>query len=413
MKKSNNFIFYGFFFTTISIILYELFTIVKYHQKLSDGYLNIPKDSATYEMAKKIKDDFINSQISASHTKYRSVSADLLKHSIYIFVAVCFLNKKLRNHVLRISEKRITIIRSDFRDLKRSEINYISLAVIAYFTCILIISMIKSKEIDTIKLGQYICLFFGFYFFLIPFIVFIIYVALKNFGKKFIAACYIAYILKVLPEVLVQDEADLEKMKKMNIEEFPEKIQNVLKKYDLEDRVYKERTPSADINAALIGYGSGKRMELYGDMNDFSRNQIYAILLHEVGHVDEHSLFRKSVIYFGLIFAEMFFLMWMYDRLSYKYTSNGVSAFTAFIFLTIIYKILLRQWLFAFHRMASQNSELNSDHFAREHSYFEPLAEALFNIGVDSHDYLKPTWPYNVLRSTHPSIYSRVERLLR
>ncbi|KAM0674116.1 hypothetical protein GVAV_002188 [Gurleya vavrai] len=242
--------------------------------------------------------------------------------------------------------------------------------------------------------------------------IFIIYLALSKFGKKFIIACYIAFVLKILPELLMDDKVDDLKMVKMNLDEFPDDIQEVLRKYDLTESCYKERTPSEDLNAALIGYGSAKRMEIYGDPKKFGKKELYAVFLHEVGHVDEHSLVRKSSVYFTVLFIELLLVLWIYDKLAPKYTNDNISVFTAFILLFFIYRILIRQWPVSANKIASQLSEVNSDLFAKGYGYDEALSNTLFDIGIKSRDYLRPTTLYNSLRSTHPSIYTRVEYLL-
>lgn len=73
--------------------------------------------------------------------------------------------------------------------------------------------------------------------------------------------------------------------------------------------------------------------------------------------------------------------------------------------------MVLRQWLIMFYKFISQQSEINSDMFAKEHDYGNELATALFNIVLESNDYLKPTIIYNFFRSGHPAISTRIEYL--
>ncbi|KAM0673146.1 hypothetical protein GVAV_003306 [Gurleya vavrai] len=325
----------------------------------------------------------------------KSVIADLIKHILFITIALLFLNKNMQKKAIKISEKRITFINDGFRNLKRAEINFICLFFILYLAAVLITSTIKTKNLDYAKIGKYTFLFLSFYFFLAPIMIFIIYLALSKFGKKFIIACYIAFVLKILPELLMDDKVDDLKMVKMNLDEFPDDIQEVLRKYDLTESCYKEITPSEDLNAALIGYGSAKRMEIYGDPKTFGKKELYAVFLHEVGHVDEHSLVRKSSVYFTVLFIELLLVLWIYDKLAPKYTNDNISVFTAFILLFFIYRILIRQWPLSANKIASQLSEVNSDLFAKGYGYDEALSNTLFDIGIKSRDYLRPTTLYN------------------
>ncbi|KAM0686245.1 hypothetical protein COBT_002535 [Conglomerata obtusa] len=393
------------------IISYELFSITLYHGLLTDGKLGLPEKSSTYELASKDPVEYIKSQLVASHGKFRAVIADFIKHVLFIFLALLFLDRGLQKMAMKLAEKRITFINDGFRDLKRTEINYMCLIFLLYLAAVMITSVIKSKDLDYTKLGKYGLLFLCFYFFLAPIVIFISYLALTKFNKKFIIACYLAYVIKILPELLMDDQVDNVKMVKMNLDEFPEDIQEVLRKYNLTESVYKERTPSDDLNAALIGYGSAKRMEIYGDPKTFGKNELYSVFLHEIGHVDEHSLVRKSTVYFTILFLELILVLWFYDKLSAKYTNDNISIFTSFVLLFFIYRILLRQWPLSANKIASQMSEVNSDLFAKQYGYNEALSSTLYDIGISSRDYLRPTTLYNSLRSTHPSIYSRVEYL--
>lgn len=413
MKDESKYTLYIIFIVTLFIILYELSSVIRYHHALSNGKIGLPTDSETFKIASKKPLQFIKSQLSATHAKFKNVLLDFLKHLLFIGIALLFLNKKFQEKMSGICEKRITFIQQGFRTLKRSEINYMCLIFLLYLFSILLISSVKSKELDYFKVLQYLLLFLGIYFFIAPLFIFVLFMVLNKFHKKFIVACYVAYALKVLPELLMDDPIDHEKMTKMKIEEFPDDIQAVLKKYDLQDSVYKEIDPGSELNAALIGYGSAKRMEIYGDVKSFSNKELYAIFLHEVGHVDEHSLFRKSVVYFLILFLEMMIILFIYDKLAPKYANEFVSMFTAFVILVFIYRTLVRQWPLSVNKITSQMSEINSDLFTEKYDYNRSLAKTLYGIGVGAKDYLVPTRMYNGLRSTHPSIYSRVEYLQR
>lgn len=411
MKTRINYVFYIIFIATLSVIGYEMISVQSYHNKLTKGDFGLPNDSSTVELASEKSEKFIESQLGASHIKMKSVFIDLLKNSCFVMISLLFLNPRPQEKMLSFSEKQYSIVKRNYALLQRHETIYISFIAFLYSATMLLISFLKSKELDIWKLVGFSCLFVLSYYLLFPVAVFILYSLLECLGKGFIVGCYVAFALKVIPEIIMEDIVDDSKMVNMKIEEFPKKIQDVLYKYDLQDVVYKERTPGKETNAALIGYGSKKRMEVYGDISDVSKNQLYAILLHEVGHVDEHSLVRKSVVYFVVLSLECAIILLLYHIIAPKYASPGICSFTSFVILVFIYRILIRQWLTGINKITSQLSEINSDLFTIQHGYNENLAATLFNIGVEARDYLYPTTMYNSLRSTHPSIYSRVEYL--
>lgn len=411
MKNQFNYVLFFIFTATLLVILIELSSIIKYHTSLSSGKLGVPKDSQTYSLALEDPRVFLESQLAASHYKLRNVASDLIKNIIFVLIAICFLNSTFNDKILNVCGKNITLVQQNFRTLRKSEINFISLMLFGYLLTILLISLIKAKSIDFNKFFIYLSVFIIAYFLIIPILIFFAFIVMTKFGKKFIIACYIAYSIKILPELLMEDKIDDQKMIKMKIEEFPDQIQDVLRKYDLQDSVYKERTPGEDMNAALIGYGSKKRMEIYGDLDSYSKDQLFSIFLHEIGHVDEHSLFRKSLVYFVVLFIEMMIILIIFEKLAPKYSNEVISTFTAFIILVFIYRIIMRQWLISANKIVSQLSEINSDLFTKKFKYNSSLAKTLYEIGIDAEDYLVPTTLYNSLRSTHPSIYSRVEYL--
>ncbi|KAF7683555.1 hypothetical protein TCON_1225 [Astathelohania contejeani] len=411
MNKIIKYSFIGFFGMTLFIISYELINMVSFKRHLSNGGLGIPSESHTHALASADPEEFIASQKYATNKRIFSVSIDLLANTSYIVISLLFLYLPFQKASLNLAKKRITIIGQEFRDLKRIEINYLCFLGGLYAIVSLTVNILRAKEMSIVNIISYFMIYFFIYLFIAPFVLLIVYILLTKFQKKFIFACYLAYIIKLLPDLLIHDKVDLTKMELMDINEFPEEIQNVLSKYKLENKVYKEKTPGKDLNAALIGYGSGMRMEIYGDYKNFTSGNLYSVFLHEIGHAEEKSLLRKSIIYFTLLFLEMALILLIYERLAIKFTNSDISYFTAFLVLTFIYRILLRQWLFALYKMGSQMSEINSDLFTIQFNYHEELANTLYNIGLKSRDYMSPTVLYNVLRSTHPSLFSRIEYL--
>lgn len=411
MKQHFNYFIFFIFTATIFIILLEISSIIRYHTSLSSGKIGLPTKSNTYSLAIEEPKMFLESQLSATHYKLRNVTSDLIKNILFILIALCFLNPMFNEKVINLCENNITLVKQNFRSLKRKEINFISIMLFSYLSTVLMVSLIKSKNVEFQMFFSYLCLFILAYFLLIPLLIFLLFIVISKFGKKFIIACYIAYSIKILPELLMEDKIDHSKMIKMKIEEFPDEIQDVLRKYDLQESVYKERKPGRDMNAALIGYGIKKRMEIYGDLDTYSKDQLFSIFLHEIGHVDEHSLLRKSIVYFIVLLIELLIILLIYEKVAHKYTTNTISFFTSFVMLVFIYRIVLRQWLISANKIVSQLSEINSDLFTKKFHYNDSLALTLYEIGVDAEDYLIPTRMYNSLRSTHPSIFSRVEYL--
>ncbi|ELQ75110.1 Metalloprotease [Trachipleistophora hominis] len=411
MKNHYSYAIYFVFTVTVIIIFIELLNALYFRFVLSEDMVGFRKGQMVYELAERNKTSFLSSQIKGSESRIMSVLVDIAKTVFLILVSLLFLNRKFQKFGMRIASGNISIVKRDFRNLTRKEINFICL-IAGLFILNKLILQIVSKD----KISKYFAIKISLmgiigYLLVLPLAIFLAYVLLEYFGKKIIVACYLAYIIKILPDVLINDTVNPDKMEQVDVKSFPDDIQHLLYKYHLEDSVYKEKSPGSEKNAALIGYGKGARMEIYGNFTETDQDQLFSVFLHEIGHAKENTLMRKTIIYIALLIIELLFMLYIYDTISTKFTTEIISVFTAFVLLVFIYRALLRQWLLMIYKIASQQSEINSDMFAKQHDYGRELAETLFNIVIDANDFLKPTAVYNFLRSGHPAIYARIDYL--
>ncbi|KRH92716.1 Metalloprotease [Pseudoloma neurophilia] len=404
-------IFYLFFTLTFVVIFFELINAITFKNVLLHDSLGLEDSPALEQMAKAKRTEYMNSQSKGSGNRIITVFVDMIKTIFLIFLSLMFLNGTIRNMVMKISQKNISLIRTDFRELKKSEINYLCLFINLYILNKIILYIITNDDISHIFIFKLGLISLTCYFLFIPLIIYLSYILLQYFGKKIIIACYLAYIIKIIPDVFINDEVNLEKMEQVDIKSFPDDIQHLLNKYHLEESVFKEIEPGTEKNAALIGYGKGARMEIYGDFEITDKDELFSVFLHEIGHAKENTLLRKTLVYISLLILELCVVLFIYEIISRKYVSQALSVFTSFIALLLIYRMVLRQWLIMFYKVVSQQSEINSDMFAKEHHYGNELATALFNIVLESNDFLKPTMIYNFFRSGHPAISTRIEYL--
>ncbi|KAG0442641.1 CAAX prenyl protease 1 like protein [Dictyocoela muelleri] len=402
---------YLVFGITVLLIGYELIKTLYYRHNLKNDDLGLKKNSFIYKLANKNQVNFIYSQEIATTNRAIKVSLDLLKTISLITISIIFLDGTLQKKAIIMADSNITLIKNGFRELKKSEINFISLLGGLFFLSKTISDLLMESEISVFYILKTILTTILMYLILIPMGIFLIYILFKTFGKFFIVACYLALIIKLLPELLIQEDVDSEKMVKVDISSYPEDIQDLLNENGLENSVYEEINKSSEKNAALVGYGSKKRLEIYGKFNNKNSKALHSVLLHEIGHANENTFLRKTIIYISLIIAEMIFVIFLYEKVSFKFSNETLSFFSAFIILFLMYRMVIKQWLFSIYKIVSQKSEINSDMFAKDHSYGRDLGVTLFNIAVESGDYLFPTLFYNFLRSGHPPIGDRVNYL--
>lgn len=411
MKTKYTILIYTIFVMTFLVIFIELINVLKFKIILSKNEIGMENYPTVNKMAEDNKSEYLESQKKGTQNRLSTVILDISKTIFLIFVSLLFLNLNFRKYFLKIAENNVTFINNNFRDLNVKEINFLCLFVGLYLLNKIVLHILTKDDITKYFVLKISILGILIYLVLIPILIYLSYVLLEYFGKKIIIACYLAYIIKILPDVFINDEVNSEKMEQVDITTFPDDIQNLLHKYNLEDAVYKEIEPGNEKNAALIGYGDGARMEIYGDFDVSDKDELFSVFLHEIGHAKENTLLRKTVIYIILLLVELFIILFIYDFLSPKFVTNIFSIFTCFIALFCIYRMIIRQWLILFYKVVSQQSEINSDLFAKAHSYGNELSHALFNIVIESSDYLRPTVMYNFLRSGHPPISRRIEYL--
>lgn len=395
---------------TILLIIFEIGRAIIKLKYLNANEIDLPKDSAMYKLAIKEKDEYISSQKKASKKRLKHLFKDLAEQVSYCILSLCFIFDVLKNRIFHFCEKRISILNDSYFNFRKAEIDFVNLFFSSYIMISILISDIYSTKIEFIKyfLGAIFC-----YFCVFPFLILLVLVLIRKLGIQIILACYIAYFIKLVPDIFSVDKVEADSMKKISSTKFPEKIQKVLKEYKLNDNVFVEKEPSPNMNAALIGHGDQMRIEIYGDMDKLNKQKIYSVFLHEIGHAYEASLFKKATVYVLIICLEAFFIICLYKKISKKYANNKMNNEVAFVVAALAYKMGIRPYLMLGYKLISQRSEIISDFFAKSYNYQKPLGRTLYDIGIDSADYLTPTIIYNLLRSGHPSIYDRVEYLLK
>ena len=64
-----------------------------------------------------------------------------------------------------------------------------------------------------------------------------------------------------------------------------------------------------------------------------------------------------------------------------------------------------------FHKLTSQNAEINADLIAKQHGFGNDLGNVLYKITVQANESIDYTFLYNAFKSFHPTIVRRVEYL--
>lgn len=378
---------------------------------LSKQSYGLPINSKTTELISSGK-KYINSQLKALSKRTNKIPGEIFKHFCVLGSSLLFLNLILRKLLQAAISTSIDILPKFRHSVRMKELLYISLISIfllaSVFGSKIFINLFSEESIIPATVLFYI--FLGL--FVLPTFYIILKKLFKVYSSRLIIACYMAYFVKAISEFISLEDVNLENMKKVNISEFSKNVGDYLTERGLQYRVYSERAKkSQSINAALVGWGSYERIEIYGDYQSLTNSEFEAILMHEIGHSEHYSLVKKISMLFILKTIEMLIVLQLYTSVSNKFSDSLITKDGSFIILFLIYFLFINRWLLMFHKMVSQAAEFSADAIAKSHGYGKVLSKVLYDITIKGESNLQTTRLFNSLKSYHPTIYDRIEYL--
>jgi len=170
---------------------------------------------------------------------------------------------------------------------------------------------------------------------------------------------------------------------------------------------------SSKANAFFAGIGRKKKIVLYDTLiQKHTREELVAVLAHEVGH------FKKKHIVRGFILAilQVFFTLYMLSLMVYNENlSLALGGSQHSIHLNLIaFSILfapISGLTGLFMSMYSRRNEFEADAYARETFSGPALADALKKLSVDSLSNLYPHPLYVFFHYSHPPLLKRLEAI--
>lgn len=409
MKKFIKMVFAIFFFLTFVTLTSEILWLFYLKKELDKGYLGLPKNSYTYKLAEK-NNDYVKSMQSGLKTRMLFVYERLLYFFMYLILGCAILIDFIRLRLFELSKKTINLYCKSFNNICK---NQVALSNIFFFMFVVIyLYDYIAKYLFTKNMDKYVkfLVLLGLYSIVCPLFLIIVYFLLQQFGARLIIAVYISVFIKNIYEVFIQDDSNKNSLKPLDVEMFDSSVQNYLDKNNLSNNVYQDTT-SKDTNAALVGLDKSARIEISGDFNSLDPEEKDSILLHEIGHSEDHSLLKKLLVFFVLIYLEMLIMLFLYNSVANHLKCENISQDTSFILLSIVYFLACSDWLMMFYKLSSQRAEIAADLLAKNQGFGKELASTLFNISINESSVIRPSWLYNSLVAMHPTIYDRVEYL--
>ncbi|MBN2833452.1 MAG: M48 family metallopeptidase [Candidatus Delongbacteria bacterium] len=170
---------------------------------------------------------------------------------------------------------------------------------------------------------------------------------------------------------------------------------------------------STKVNAYFAGLGNKKRIVIYDTLiQDFTKDEIVAIVAHEAGHY-KHRHLGKDIIINILINGLLFFLFSKSLNFPEISTALGVDSpnihigFVGFIILYTPISFILN----ILTRRLSRKHEFEADEFAKKNSMSEDMISALIKINTKNLKNLLPHPSYVNIYYTHPTLLQRIDAL--
>ncbi|MBO3700181.1 M48 family metallopeptidase [Roseivirga sp. E12] len=172
---------------------------------------------------------------------------------------------------------------------------------------------------------------------------------------------------------------------------------------------------SSKANAFFSGLGKKKKIVLYDTLiNDHSKEELVAVLAHEVGHFKKKHIITGlalSIFQMGITFYIMSLLIFNSD-LSMALGAEELSIHINFIAFGLLYTPISRLTGLLMN-MLSRKNEYEADAFAANTYEAKPLMEALKRLSVSSLSNLTPHPLYVKVNYSHPTLLQRLEAMER
>jgi len=170
---------------------------------------------------------------------------------------------------------------------------------------------------------------------------------------------------------------------------------------------------STKANAYFSGFGPKKRIVLFDTLlKEFSREEIVAVLAHEIGHYKKKHVLR-SLILSDIITGLMLFLFSVVvdsPLLSKAMGAETPSFHLGLIVFGILYSPL-SLLIGLVTNSISRKNEFEADRFVRENYSPEPLSGALKKLSVKNLSNMMPHPAYVFFHYSHPPLLDRLAKL--
>ncbi|MCH9813456.1 MAG: M48 family metallopeptidase [Epsilonproteobacteria bacterium] len=196
-------------------------------------------------------------------------------------------------------------------------------------------------------------------------------------------------------------------------EELKESIEKLLDSVGLKtDGVFTIDASKRDnrLNAYFGGLGKSKRVVLFDTLIEkLSKNELLAVLGHELGHF-KHKDIIKNIFMMGVLLFLMFFIFGnlpisLFEVIGIEKTPYAIIA------MFLIFSPIISLFFMPIFGMVSRRNEYHADEFGAECESKEELASALQKLANENKSFPKSHPLYIFFYHTHPPLVERLKRL--
>ncbi len=196
-------------------------------------------------------------------------------------------------------------------------------------------------------------------------------------------------------------------------EELKESIEKLLSSVGLKtDGVFTIDASKRDnrLNAYFGGLGKSKRVVLYDTLIEkLSKNELLAVLGHELGHFKHKDIIKNIAMVGGLLFLTFFIFgnlpQELFDTIGIENTPYSIIA------MIMIFSPILSLFFMPLFGLMSRNNEYKADEFGAECESKEDLASALQKLANENKSFPKSHPLFIFFYHSHPPLVERLKRL--
>lgn len=164
------------------------------------------------------------------------------------------------------------------------------------------------------------------------------------------------------------------------------------------------------LNAYFGGLGATKRVVLFDTLvQKLSKNEIIAVLGHELGHFKHKDLLKNIALMFVLLFI-IFAIFGNIPNSVYNSLGLNGDGGSFFIFL-LLYSPVVSAFFEPIISAYSRSHEFGADEFGSNNSTKEDMISALKKLGNENKAFPLSHPFYSFVYHSHPSLYERITKL--